>query len=55
MRGIEYVNYVLEQVEKRNDGEKEFYDAVKEVLTSIAPVFDKHPEYIEAGIIRKNS
>ena len=53
MRGIEYVNYVLEQVEKRNNGEKEFNDAVKEVLTSIAPVFDVHPEYVEAGILER--
>ena len=53
MRGIEYVNYVLEQVEKRNNGEKEFNDAVKEVLTSIAPVFDAHPEYVEAGILER--
>ena len=51
MRGIEYVNYVLEQVEKRNNGEKEFNDAVKEVLTSIAPVFDVHPETTRIRII----
>ena len=38
---------VLEEVEKRNSGEKEFLDAVKEVLNSLIPVFDKHPEYIE--------
>ena len=51
MRGIEYVNEVLLQVQKRNENEKEFNDAVKEVLTSIAPVFDAHPEYIEAGLV----
>ena len=43
----------MEQVEKRNNGEKEFNDAVKEVLTSIAPVFDVHPEYVEAGILER--
>ena len=53
MRGIEYVNDVLLQVERRNRGEKEFNDAVKEVLTSIAPVLDAHPEYIEAGILER--
>ena len=47
MRGIEYVNYVLEQVEKRKTNEIEFLDAVKEVALSLIPVFDKHPEYIE--------
>lgn len=53
MRGTEYVNTVLAQVEKRNQNEKEFNDAVKEVLTSIAPVFDAHPEYIEAGLLER--
>ena len=26
---------------------------MKEVLTSIAPVFDAHPEYVEAGILER--
>ncbi|MFU7518212.1 Glu/Leu/Phe/Val dehydrogenase dimerization domain-containing protein, partial [Clostridium sp. HCS.1] len=28
-------------------------DAVKEVLYSLIPVFDKHPEYIEEGILER--
>lgn len=46
MTGKEYVLSVLEQVENRNSNEKEFLDAVKEVVLSLIPVFDKHPEYI---------
>ena len=53
MTGKEYVLSVLEQVEKRNTNEIEFLDAVKEVALSLIPVFDKHPEYIEEGILER--
>ncbi|WP_106404266.1 NADP-specific glutamate dehydrogenase [Clostridium nigeriense] len=53
MLGREYVNKVIYEVEKRNIGENEFLDAVKEVLNSLVPVFDKHPEYIEEGILER--
>ena len=53
MLGREYVDKVLIEVEKRNFGEKEFLDAIKEVLNSLAPVFDKHPEYIKEGILER--
>lgn len=53
MNGREYVLKVLEEVSNRNSGEKEFLDAVKEVLLSLVPVFDKHPEYIEAGLLER--
>ena len=53
MLGKDYVNKVLEEVSKRNNGEKEFLDAVTEVLNSLVPVFDKHPEYIEEGILER--
>ena len=53
MTGKEYVLSVLEQVEKRNNNEKEFLDAVKEVALSLAPVFDKHPEYISEGLLER--
>ena len=38
---------------QRNAGEPEFHQAVHEVLTSLAPVVDKHPEYAEASIIER--
>ena len=53
MNGREYVLKVLDEVSNRNAGEKEFLDAVKEVLLSLSPVFDKHPEYIEAGLLER--
>lgn len=41
---------IYEQVIKRNPGEHEFHQAVKEVLESLEPVAEKHPEYVKAGI-----
>jgi glutamate dehydrogenase (NADP+) len=45
------IQQVYEQVVKRNAGEAEFLQAVKEVLDSLGPVLDKHPEYVEARIL----
>jgi len=42
---------VYEQVLKRNPGEVEFHQAVKEVLDSLEPVLEKHPEYVDAKIL----
>jgi len=44
---------VYEQVLKRNPGETEFHQAVKEVLESLEPVAEKHPEYVKAGIFER--
>jgi glutamate dehydrogenase (NADP+) len=53
MNGKEYVQSVLNIVEQRNPGETEFLDAVKEVLISLTPVFDKNPKFIEGGILER--
>lgn len=53
MNGKQYVESVLEKVESRNKGEKEFLDAVTEVLNSLVPVFDKHTEFIKAGLLER--
>ena len=45
------IQEVYEQVVRRNTGEVEFLQAVKEVLDSLGPVLDKHPEYVEAKIL----
>ena len=44
---------VYEQVLKRNPGELEFHQAVKEVLDSLGPVLEKHPEYVDAKILER--
>jgi glutamate dehydrogenase (NADP+) len=45
------IQEVYEQVVRRNAGEVEFLQAVKEVLDSLGPVLDKHPEYVEGRIL----
>ena len=46
-----YLIGLMERVEKRNPGEPEFHQAVREVLESLEAVVEKHPEYIECGVI----
>ncbi|MCK4717178.1 MAG: glutamate dehydrogenase, partial [Thermoplasmata archaeon] len=48
-----YTDEVMEKVIQRNPGEKEFHQAVKEVLDSLAPVIEKHPEYKKARILER--
>ncbi len=47
----QYLCGVMETVKKRNPGEPEFHQAVLEVLETLEPVIEAHPEYVEAGII----
>ena len=47
----EYLAKVMENVIKRNPGEPEFHQAVKEVLESLEPVVKKYPQFIEKGVI----
>ncbi|MFC4402638.1 NADP-specific glutamate dehydrogenase [Gracilibacillus xinjiangensis] len=48
-----YVNDVYETVKKRNPNENEFHQAVKEIFDSLVPVFEKHPVYMEQGILER--
>lgn len=51
MTAKEHIHKVFEQVVKRNPGELEFHQAVKEVLESLEPVIANRPDYIEANIL----
>lgn len=44
---------VMNSVIKRNPNEHEFHQAVQEVLESLEPVAERHPEYIKAGIFER--
>ena len=50
---MSYVERVFEMVKQRNPAEPEFLQAVKEVLDSLAPVFERKPEYEAAGILER--
>ena len=41
----EYVKRVIEDTKAKNPNEPEFLQTVEEVLTSIEPVVERHPEY----------
>ncbi len=47
----EYLNRLMERVIQRDPGEKEFHQAVREVLTSLAPVANARPELIKEGVM----
>lgn len=47
----EALKQVYANVVKRNPGEPEFHQAVIEVLESLEPVIERHPEFIERGIM----
>ncbi|MEV8635124.1 NADP-specific glutamate dehydrogenase [Streptosporangium sp. NPDC051023] len=49
----ERLSSIYENVLRRNPGEIEFHQAVREVLESIGPVLGKHPEYAESKIIER--
>ena len=48
-----YTSRVLEGLKARNAHESEFIQAATEILDSISPVFDKHPEYEAAGLLER--
>ena len=55
-RGIHmnaYTSRILEGLKQRNANESEFLQAATEILESISPVFDKHPEYEKAGLLER--
>src|SRR5512140_889027 len=49
----EKVESIYQEVLKRNPGEVEFHQAVREVLESLGAVLVKHPEYAERKIIER--
>lgn len=48
-----YVKRVLDEVRERNQEQPEFCQAVEEVLTSLSPVVDAHPEYEKAALLER--
>ncbi len=50
---MSYIQEVFEKVKGRNANEPEFLQAVEEVLKSLEPVIEKHPEYIKAGLLER--
>ncbi|MFO1509789.1 MAG: NADP-specific glutamate dehydrogenase [Steroidobacteraceae bacterium] len=47
------IERIYQQVVRRNPGEAEFHQAVKEVIETLGPVLAKHPAYAEHKIIER--
>ena len=50
---MSYANDVLQKLIARDPDQPEFIQAATEVLESIAPVFEKHPEYEKAALLER--
>ena len=49
----EYLKDLMARVERRNAGEPEFHQTVREVLESIEPVIEARPDLVKAGVIER--
>ena len=47
------VEQYIDIAKKRNPGEPEFHQTIEEVLTSLEPVLEANPQYIEAGVMER--
>lgn len=48
-----YVDRVIEEVRSKNPGQPEFLQTVTEVLKTVEPVIEKHPEYEKAALLER--
>ena len=48
-----YVERVLDDLKKHNPGEKEFHQAATEILLTLEPVINAHPEYEKAALLER--
>lgn len=48
-----YVKSVIDNVKTKYKNEPEYVQAVEEVLTTVSPLFDKHPEYEKVDLLNR--
>ncbi|MEV0328338.1 NADP-specific glutamate dehydrogenase [Micromonospora echinospora] len=53
MTAPDRIETIFADVVRRNPGEAEFHQAVREVLDSVVPALARHPEYADAKIIER--
>ena len=44
---------ILQSIKERDPGEKEFFQAVEEVVETVKPVLDRNPEYRKLAILQR--
>ena len=47
------IENICEEVIERNPGEPEFHQAVREVVGSLGPVLERHPEFVEEKVVQR--
>lgn len=52
-KATDYLQQVYEVIEQRDPHQTEFLEAVHDFFQTMTPVFEKHPEYIEANILER--
>jgi len=50
---VSITNEVIEKVKEKNPAEPEFHQAVEEVMETLEPTVEKHPEFVKAGIYHR--
>ena len=50
---MSYTSKVLERAVKKNPNEPEFHQAMTEIISTLQPFLDEHPEYEKAGILER--
>jgi glutamate dehydrogenase (NADP+) len=53
MKMSNFVDTIMANVKAKNPAQPEFHQAVQEVVESLAPVIERHPEYKEARILER--
>ena len=48
-----YIDRVLAEVKEKNANEPEFLQTVEEVLGTLAPIVDAHPEYEKVALLER--
>ncbi len=48
-----YTERVLEEAKRKNPNEPEFHQAMTEIIPSLQPYLDEHPQYENAGILER--
>ena len=53
MDAKQYCDEIYHRVVERNRNEPEFHQTVQEVIYSLVPVLEQHPEYMDLGIVER--
>jgi len=50
---MSFINELIAKVREKNPAEPEFHQAVEEVMETLEPTVEKHPEFVKAGIYHR--